>query len=389
MDVTRSIGPWARCVAVGTALALLGGGCAGIGSRGSRSDDVPGPIFVLSLSSETGRAAVFRIDLGLGEARPLWGQEGQALAPAVAVGPEQQRIYVAYRSSSTEDRLDVVDAVTGEILDRETFSGLAAVRSPVPPDLLAAVGDHVFVYRTEVTGSDAARDPVRTYDALEGRFLPEVVELGRCGPGAFLFGGGSTGIIVICPWTAQVHVVSVSGSGAPASHPTIDLPGAEGGPTGTVRPSGRIAAADVSPDGRTLYVVTESALVFTVDLSGARVASVDRLGIAQDAYAAYGSFAVSSDGGTVFVGTGDPDAFDAFRATSLSQLSVGGWVELGRFQPKVAFDRVVPLAGGHAGLLDRATNAVAEVDVEGGRLVRSIALPPGAVPVDIVVPRAS
>lgn len=74
---------------------------------------------------------------------------------------------------------------------------------------------------------------------------------------------------------------------------------------------------------------------------------------------------------------------------SLSQLSVGDWVELGRFEPKVVFDRVVPLPGGRVGLLERATNAVAEVDVEGGRLVRSTALPAGAVAVDLVVPRAS
>jgi hypothetical protein len=158
--------------------------------------------------------------------------------------------------------------------------------------------------------------------------------------------------------------MSFTNSGAAASDDVVSLPPE----VITTNPTDTIVGAAVSADRTQLYVVTQNAEVFTVDLNAGTLIGVGRLGLRPNEYVSWGAFALSDDGNVAYVGTGPSgNNFDDFIVKDIHELTIGSWIETHQTPTPGGLARAfAPTGNGHVILLDASNDEAVVIDVRHG-----------------------
>lgn len=377
-------------VAFGTAAAgltlVIVSFLPGVGSRVAAPTDGGNSAFAV-VSLPTGGADVVRVDLAAHTASRLATLPPAALQrihPDLAVTPSGDKIVIGYSASDGGERIDLLDAVTGKVIDSEVISDI--VGTQLPDDYLAVSRTgRVYVYQSVVTGPGTAEDAVRTYDIASQQLLPESIPLGHCGGAGLLFPAGPS-LVVVCDVPRQVHVLQISNSGSATSDDTLKLPPVERDGSTVDELTDFVIGGDVTSDGKTVYLVTQAGALYTIEVASRTFLGETRLPIGANSYVTFDGFRVSEEGDVAFVATGSTADFDAFVATKILSLSVGTWRELANTRLGApASGKLVAAANGDLLVLDRSADRVVQLVAATSGFAEEVIPLRDGLPIDIEV----
>jgi hypothetical protein len=226
--------------------------------------------------------------------------------PQFALSPDRQQLYVAEtvsRDGTPVDQLRVIDVATewstiatAPLIDRylTTISVAAAVLVP------SHDGHYLYALHSSVDGVDHW---VTTYDTESNTFLGPRVQLPATCTMAEILPLATSTIAVACNGLAHSITLADPETGISTLVMLPDQPPTINGLQVGSSPE-ELAAAVASLDRQTIYAVTRGAMLYTIDVSTRTISGMNQLSVPPDWGVPYEDIAMSSDGGSLFVGFG-------------------------------------------------------------------------------------
>lgn len=249
--------------------------------------------------------------------------------------PDGTRLYIAAKDRLADDRLP------GEnrLFALDTATGAELWRIPVPdrmsyiggrgPSTLALSPDGrwLYIYSYAWNQSSGVRQRLEIVDTGTGQKLPDRILLPGCDTASLAVSHDGTMLYVTCFSSNDIRFVNARTRQVERQVRIPDAPEIGGLPGG-------IAGSILAPDGRTLYVVTDTVQVLVVDAGRGTIAPARDLDRRNYRAVPQGAVALVAEGKYVLVALSSSN--DAAGANEMRLFETGTWREVRRLPARLS-----------------------------------------------------
>jgi hypothetical protein len=249
--------------------------------------------------------------------------------------PDGKTLYIAAVDAPPEggighDYLVAINTESGDELWRTELKDRAKGETGTPGMLLSHDGQWLYYYSypwLELEKHAAGTYWISTVNTTTGEVLPTTVALPNCFNTTLLVSPDNTMLYATCFGTDDIRAINVRENRVAYR---VSLPGSPGKPERAWQPGG-VFATLISPDGRTLYVVTDQANIHRVDTATQRITKSIDLNLLDTEAKAIDSVSLSPRGERLLVGI-KRATNDATHTSIVAEFDTHTW-ELLRLMP--------------------------------------------------------